>query len=113
MSQKRPPRRLLACAALSAGVLLGSGAAAADTQRQPPPTARARLVALLDAALQVAATAPTTCERTDGVSLEPQCRMGNTKGPSYTDRAARAAVERARPVQARPVQARTPGRTRR
>jgi hypothetical protein len=112
MSQKRPPRRLLACAALSAGVLLGSGAASADRPRPTSPRpALSSFAALLDAALRLTATAPATGARTDLVSLEPQCRMGNTKGPSYTDRAARASVERAKPVPAQPVQARTPART--
>ncbi len=113
MSQKRPPRRLLACAALSAGVLLGSGAASADATRpaQPRP-ARSAFAALLDAALRLTSTTSQT-PAADPVALEPKCRMGNTKGPSYTDRSALAAVERAQPVPAQPVQARTPVRTRR
>lgn len=103
MSQKRSPRRLLACAALSAGVLLGSGAASAETPRPAAPS-RAPFAELLDAALRLITPAPT--EVAEGqfenfVELEPARRMGNTKGPGYTDQAAQAQVDRARPVQAR------------
>ncbi len=108
MSQKRSTRRLLACAALSAGVLLGSGAASAETPRPAAP-ARAPFAELLEAALRMITPAQTELaagELENCVELEPPRRMGNTKGPGYTDRAARAAVDRAQPAQAR-----TPART--
>ena len=105
MSQKRPTRRLLACAALSAGVLLGSGAASAEAPKPVPAPARSGFSALLDAALRIASAVGSPAEGettpTNFVELEPARRMGNTKGPGYTDRAACATVERARPVQAR------------
>lgn len=103
MSQKRSPRRLLACAALSAGVLLGSGAASAETPRPAAP-ARAPFADLLDAALRLISPVPTAVaggEFENFVELEPARRMGNTKGPGYTDRAAQAQVDRACPVQER------------
>lgn len=101
MSQKRPPRRLLACAALSAGVLLGSGAAAAETPRPSPPSpSRAPLAALLDAALRMTSTTPTA-PAADPVALQPRRRMGNTKGACMDERSTRAAVTRARSVPAR------------
>ena len=111
MSQKRSTRRLLACAALSAGVLLGSGAASAETPRPAPPPARSPFAALLDAALSMITPQPAgqeSAEFENFVELKPRRRMGNTKGPGYTDGAARASVDRARTVQAR-----TPARTRR
>jgi len=110
MSQKRPTRRLLACAALSAGVLLGSGAASAEAPRPTPAPARSPLAALFDAALKIASASgnpPRSETRPDNfVELEPKRRMGNTKGPGYTDQAACDTVSRAQPVQAR-----TPRRT--
>ena len=108
MSQKRPTRRLLACAALSAGVLLGSGAASAEAPRPTPAPARSPLAALFDAALKIAsASSSSPGTRSDNfVELEPKRRMGNTKGPGYTDQAACDTVSRAQPVQAR-----TPRRT--
>ena len=104
MSQKRSTRRLLACAALSAGVLLGSGAASAEAPRPAPAPARAPFAALFDAALRVANAVSAQTEEAppeNFVELEPARRMGNTKGPGYTDQAASATVKRARPVQAR------------
>ena len=112
MSQKRPTRRLLACAALSAGVLLGSGAASAEAPKPQPAPARSGFSALLNAALRFASAAgsPAAAETTAAnfVELQPQRRMGNTKGPGYTDQAACDTVERAQPVRA---QARTARRT--
>ena len=110
MSQKRSTRRLLACAALSAGVLLGSGAASAEAPRPAPAPARAPFAALFDAALRIANAVSAQTEEAppdNFVELEPQRRMGNTKGPGYTDRAAQAAVDRACPVPERTA-ARTP-----
>jgi hypothetical protein len=100
MSQKRPTRRLLACAALSAGVLLGSGAASAETPQRAPAPARSPFSALLDAALKLASTTAAPAQG-NLVELQPRRRMGNTKGPGYTDRAACDVVTRAQPVQAR------------
>ena len=111
MSQKRPTRRLLACAALSAGVLLGSGAASAEAPRPTPARARSPLAALFDAALKIASASGPTRSATSPdnfVELEPKRRMGNTKGPGYTDQAACDTVSRAQLVQAR-----TPPGTRR
>ena len=114
MSQKRSSRRLLACAALSAGVLLGSGAASAETPRPAPAPARPGFSALLDAALKLASAvgSPAAGETAPAnfVELQPQRRMGNTKGPGYTDQAACDTVERAQPA---PARARTASRTRR
>lgn len=107
MSQKRPTRRLLACAALSAGVLLGSGAASAEAPRPQPVPSRAPFAALLDAALRFASAAGAAGQAESEpppdnfVELQPRRRMGNTKGPGYTDQAARDTVSRAQPVQAR------------
>ena len=106
MSQKRPTRRLLACAALSAGVLLGSGAASAEAPRPTPAPARSPLAALLDAALKFASASTAETRPDNFVELRPRRRMGNTKGPGYTDQAACDTVERAQLVQAR-----TPQRT--
>jgi hypothetical protein len=89
MSGKRPPRRLLACAALSAGVLLGaSGSASADApapRRAPSPPPIAALVQTAERLAQQALSALSEAP----VALHPQRRMGNTKGPAYTDRCAR------------------------
>jgi hypothetical protein len=106
MSQKRSTRRLLSCAALSAGVLLGSGAASAEAPRPTSAPARSPLAALLDAALKIASASTGETRPDNFVELQPRRRMGNTKGPGYTDRAACDTVDRAQPVQAR-----TPRRT--
>jgi hypothetical protein len=112
MSPKRSTRRLLRCAALSAGVLLGSGAASAEAPRPEPAPARASFSALLDAALRIASAvgSPAAAETAPAnfVELQPQRRMGNTKGPGYTDQAACDTVQRAQPVGG---QARTARRT--
>lgn len=112
MSQKRSSRRLLACAALSAGVLLGSGAASAEAPRPAPAPTRSGFSALLDAALRFASAAGSQAAGETApasfVELQPRRRMGNTKGPGYTDQAACDTVERAQPVRA---QARTARRT--
>lgn len=100
MSQTRQPRRLLACAALSAGVLLGSGAASAEAPRPAP------YAALLDAARQLTRSIGVKTE----VALQPKRRMGNTKGPAYTDACASVMVAGAAPAKPARVQARTPGR---
>jgi len=90
MSQKRPPRRLLASAALSAGVLLaGSGAASADAPARapaPPPIA-----ALVQGAQRLAQQLFSSLSETP-VALQPQRRMGNTKGPAYSDQCARVTL---------------------
>jgi hypothetical protein len=89
MSEKRSPRRLLACAALSAGVLLGgSGSASADApapHRVPSPP---QIAALVQTAQRLAQQALSALSE-GPVALQPQRRMGNTKGPAYTDECAR------------------------
>jgi hypothetical protein len=101
MSQTRKPRRLLACAALSAGVLLGSGAASAEAPRPAPE--RAPFAALLDAALELTRSLGVKTE----VALQPKRRMGNTKGPAYTDACASVMVAGATPARPARGQART------
>ncbi len=99
MSGKRPPRRLLACAALSAGVLLaGAGSASAEApapQRAPAPPP---LAALVQTAQRLAQQALAALSETP-VALQPQRRMGNTKGPGYSDRCALVLASCATPAE--------------